>query len=283
MTIEFLICTIDAGILKIPALLMPPMPGVCYLVSWQHSYTHTAVSANRECNVPLTAQADLPEVLIRRPDVRVVELQGKGLSRNRNNALKHAIGDWLIIADDDCRYTPDSINAVKKAIALHPQAAILQLQGTDFEGHPLQNYPAAPYEYRTRPRYAFVASWELVLRRSAGLPQFDERFGLGTYMCCGEEDLFVHQTSERGGAVYYEPLHLVNTPGETTGIRFAELQGVQRAKGGVLTMIHGPWGAVLRSLKYACLYPNVSVCRRLSFFVQMLKGIRYVLFSHPLP
>lgn len=284
MTIEFLICTIDAGIFKIPALLMPPMQGVSYLVSWQHSGKVGGQTLRQEqLAVPKEAHYRLPEILVSRPDVQVVELKGRGLSRNRNHALMHATGDWLIIADDDCSYTPDSIEAVKRAIALHPQAAIVQLQATDFAGKPLQHYSAVPYEYRNRPRNAYVASCELVLRRSADLPVFDERFGLGAYLGCGEEDLFVHQTSQRGGAVYYEPLRLVMTPAETTGTRFAELPGVQRAKGGVLALIHGPWGATLRCLKFASLYPGVSLRQRFSFFVQMLKGIRYVLVSRPLP
>lgn len=285
MTVEFLVCTIDQGIWKLSDLLMPPLPEVSYLVSWQHSLE----KGGGMDTPPFAAEGDdatgmgIPPFLAEREDVRVVELQGRGLSRNRNNALRHAKGDLLVIADDDCRYTPECIDRIRQAFARHPGAAIIQFQGVTPEGDYMRKYPEQPYEYRTRPRFAFVSSWEMVLNRHAGLPQFDERFGLGAYLSCGEEDVFVHQTSELGLQVYYEPCILVTTPGGTTGTRFAVSSGVRRAKGGVLAVMHGPIGATLRCLKFAANFPGVGVAKRMRFFYEMLKGIKHVLTHNSLP
>lgn len=280
--IEFLICTLDEGVHQIKALLMPVQPRISYLVSWQHSAEQFESRTNGSATT-LARKYPLPEWLKERPDVRVVHLAGRGLSRNRNCALSHAQGDWLVIADDDCRYGEQSIAHIYEALNRHPDADILQLQVHCPDGSPLRTYPATPYEYRNRPRFVYISSCELVLRRQTALPRFDERFGLGVYLGCGEEELFVFQASKQGLKVYYEPLHLVVTDGQTTGGKFAVSKPVQRAKGGLLTLIHGTMGALLRCFKYAFVYRTEGWGRRCSYFFQMIKGIVYVHTHHTLP
>lgn len=279
MTLEFLICTIDDGMQSLPSMLLPPQEGVQYLISWQHS-----LEAGRKGEGSGDANRwSVPESLLQRSDVRVVELEGRGLSRNRNHALRHAQGDWLILADDDCTYTVEGIARLRSVIAAHPDAAILQLQGHDALGNPLRAYPSFPYEYRLRPRFSYVCSWELVLRRTANLPWFDERFGIGAYLGCGEEEVFVHECSQRGEAVYYEPVPWVTTDAATTGTRFDESRAVQRAKGGVLAVMHGAVGAVLRCTKFAFTYSGASWLKRWRILFEMYKGIVHVYTHHPIP
>ena len=90
--IEFLICTLDEGVHQIKALLMPVQPRISYLVSWQHSAEQSESRTNGSATTQ-TRKYPLPEWLKERPDVRVVHLAGRGLSRNRNCALSHAQGD----------------------------------------------------------------------------------------------------------------------------------------------------------------------------------------------
>lgn len=279
--IEFLICTLDEGIQQINKLLMPVQPRISYLVSWQHSVEQTA-SGTAESATSLAEKYPLPEWLKERSDVRVVHLAGRGLSRNRNFALSHAQGDWLVVADDDCRYDEQSIAHIYEALYRHPDADILQLQVYCPDGTPLHAYPSVGYEYRNRPRFVYISSCELVLRRQAALPRFDERFGLGAYLGCGEEELFVYRASQLGMKVYYEPLPLVETNGHTTGGKFATSKSVQRAKGGLLTLIHGTPSALLRSFKYAFVYRKEGWGKRCSYFFQMIKGIVYVHTHHTL-
>lgn len=267
MTIEILVCTLDEGIREVDGLLLPPLPEVQYLVAWQQTHA---------------GQPPLPATWKQRGDLRVLPHTGSGLSRNRNFALQHAEGDWLVIADDDNRYTPQSLQHLRHAISLHPDAAALQLQAADYAGRPLRNYPPHAYEYSTRPRGTYVASYELALRRKAMLPAFDTRFGLGTYLGCGEEEVFIHQLAASGQSVWYEPLSFVMTDAASTGTRFAQSPAVQRGKGGVLCVMHGPWGAALRCLKYAFTQPRLRLSTRVTSLWQMFKGIVYVLTHHPL-
>ncbi|MGM9689089.1 MAG: glycosyltransferase [Alloprevotella sp.] len=268
MTIEILVCTLDEGISDVDGLLLPPLPDVKYLVAWQQTHDR---------------QPPLPARWTQRSDLRVLPHAGSGLSRNRNFALSHAEGDWLVIADDDNRYTPAHLQHLRWAIQLHPDAAALQLQATDYAGRPLRNYPSHAYEYHDRPRGTYVASYELALRRDAPLPAFDTRFGLGASLGCGEEEVFIHQLAASGQHVWYEPMPLVMTDAASTGTRFARLPAVQRAKGGVLCLMHGPWSAALRCLKYALTQPRLRPATRFTSLWQMFKGIAYVLTHHPLP
>ena len=123
-TIQFLICTINERILRVPSMLLSPIAGITYLVSWQqYKFNNEVRAADQVHNVLL--------LLEQRSDVHVVSCQGQGLSRNRNNAIQHATGDLLVIADDDCVYSLDSIKHIRLAFGLHPDASIIQMQIQD--------------------------------------------------------------------------------------------------------------------------------------------------------
>jgi len=205
-TLEVLICTIDDGINAAAHIPQPMTDGVSYLISWQQS---------DGCDRPL------PVELQGRQDVRVVRLAGRGLSANRNNAMRHAKADLLLIADDDVRYVPANFDTVRRAFADHPEAGIITFQAVAHDHLPLRHYAPSPYLYERRPYGSYVSSFEIAMRRSPRLPHFDERFGLGTpILGCGEEEVFVHEAARRGIVVLYLPKVIVETNRETTGRKF---------------------------------------------------------------
>lgn len=261
--LQILICTIDNGIAKVPAVLTPPVPHVSYLVSWQQSETGKAEIG--EC----------PQVLAERTDVEVVTMQGKGLSANRNNAIRHATGDILLLSDDDARYAPVFFDRIFRAFQLYPEADILTFQVEDYEGTPLSQYAAQTYDYANRPYGSHVRSLEIAMRRSSRLPNFDERFGLGSpFLACGEEEIFIHTAFVTGLKIRYVPEVIVRTEKQTTGTRFLTSPAIQRSKGAVLCFMHGWFGATLRCIKYAATLP--ASASRLQIFRNMWQGIRYI-------
>ena len=231
LTIQFLISTLGERIAQAAKVLLPPMEGVSYVVVWQRN----GIGSDA-----------LPAELKEREDVSIVEDNGKGLARSRNIALENATADLLVITDDDNRYDTAAIELIRNAFEKHPTAGLIQFQALTMEGKPLRNYPAFPYAYETRPRGTYFCSVELVMRRKANLPRFDERFGLGAELGCGEEEVFVHEAVKRGVKMIYVPQPLVRTDGATTGGRFLTDAAVQRAKGAVLCILHGKVGAWLR-------------------------------------
>ena len=110
MTLQLLICTINEGIRRVPSMLLPERDDVKYLVSWQKTGT---------------VSVELPEELTQRADVEVYTLDGRGLAVNRNNALRHATGDILLLADDDSSYKPEYFDIILRTFRRYVHADII--------------------------------------------------------------------------------------------------------------------------------------------------------------
>ena len=261
LTIQFLISTLGKRIAQAAKVLLPPMEGVSYVVVWQRN----GIGSDA-----------LPAELKEREDVSIVEDNGKGLARSRNIALENATADLLVITDDDNRYDTAAIELIRNAFEKHPTAGLIQFQALTMEGKPLRNYPAFPYAYETRPRGTYFCSVELVMRRKANLPRFDERFGLGAELGCGEEEVFVHEAVKRGVKMIYVPQPLVRTDGATTGGRFLTDAKVQKAKGAVLCILHGKVGAWLRLCSQVMQLHGITWQKRKEIAHNMCLGIQKV-------
>lgn len=260
--LEILISTINEGILKVPDVLLPPMSQVKYLVSWQQTGT---------------VRLEVPESLSNRHDVKIVPLDGRGISANRNNALRNATGDILLLSDDDTRYEPSYLERIIYNFRKYPKADIICFRAIDGEGQFIKKYSEVPYIYAKRPRGTHFSSVEIAMRRRTDLPLFDERFGLGSkYLACGEEEIFLHDAFQQGLKIIYIPETVVQTDAHTTGKRFRTFAAVRRAKGAVLCTLYGPIGAAARSLKYAASLTEFSYAQRLHFYKDMLSGICYI-------
>ena len=261
LTIQFLISTLGERIAQAAKVLLPPVKGVSYVVVWQRN----GIGSDA-----------LPAELKEREDVSIVEDNGKGLARSRNIALENATADLLVITDDDNRYDTAAIELIRNAFEKHPTAGLIQFQALTMEGKPLRNYPAFPYTYETRPRGTYFCSVELVMRRKANLPRFDERFGLGAELGCGEEEVFVHEAVKRGVKMIYVPQPLVRTDGATTGGRFLTDAKVQKAKGAVLCILHGKVGAWLRLCSQVMQLHGITWQKRKEIAHNMCLGIQKV-------
>lgn len=254
MTIGILISTIDSGIDKVPQVLMQPIENVRYIVSMQYT---DSLWLDR-----------IPAVLRERTDVTLTFIEGRGLSRNRNNAIAHADTDICVIADDDCRYSPLFIQRIADAYATHPEADIIHFQALNsLTDEPLHPYPA-PY----------VCSVELTFRNTdtfrLGTLRFDERFGLGSpRLCAGEEQVFIADAQRLGMQVLYLPHAIVKTPGGTTGEHFLHNPKLQLTKGATFRHVYGTPNAVWRSIKEAGWYLVHKHANPLPILTNMLKGI----------
>lgn len=248
MTLDILICTIDEGIVRVPDVLMPPREGIRYVVSMQWT---------RE-----EAKRHVPSVLTEREDVTLVFLEGKGLCRNRNNAMEHASGDVLLIADDDNRYTDELIDNIFEAYKSHPEADVIHFQALDLDGKLLHPYPAD-----------YVSSFELTLKRNVKV-KFDERFGLGSEkLCAGEEQVWIKDVKDRNYNVLYIAKPIVMTRKETTGTRFIGHKKMQMSKGATFKYVYGTCDAVWRSVKEAGWYLVYKRVNPFPILYNMLKGI----------
>lgn len=260
--LSVLVCTMSD---RLPALRpdqYPETEGVAYVFS---------------CQYPASAEApQAPAWLDKRADAAFYPLAGHGLSANRNHALGLCRSELAVIGDDDVIYTAERLKKAIEIFDKHPDVDIACFRATDMLGTPIKPYAEAPFEYAKRPRGTYVTSFELVLRLSPALPQFDTRFGLGSdILGCGEEEIFLHDACRNGLHVVYFPIVLCATENpHTTGRKFHEEAAIRRAKGGVLAYCYSLPSALLRIFRHVAL---VRRGLRLRALCDMLAGAAFVL------
>ncbi len=261
MILEVLVCTFNDRIGRVSDVFLPPLPDVRYLVSFQYS----------DEKFKEAARSAVP----RRSDIRLTCIKGHGLSANRNNAIAHATGDILLIADDDVSYEKDFFRRIMQCFQAHPDLDIGCFRAETPDHRPFRRYADHSFDYARQPRGTYFCSVEIAFRRRAACPPFDERFGLGApFLGAGEEEVFLLQAFRRGLSVRYFPQVVVRTEAATTGRRFFTSPPLQRSKGAVLCLIHGPWGAWLRCLKFA--FSHIRQSNPLRSLYEMTRGILYI-------
>lgn len=249
MRLELLICTLDDGVQRIAGHLEAPSDDVCYLCS---------------CQYTTPQPPEIPAELRERDDVRVVFLSGRGLCRNRNHALDHAVGDVLMICDDDEWVRRADFDRIRHVYEAHPEFDIVHFQATGLH----KDYP---------PRY--VSSVEMTLRRERiGTLRFDERFGLGSpCLNACEETVFLSDARRAGLRVHYEPVSVctMDDEGKTTGSD-PDNPLLLRSKGAAFRRMGGTFWACYRSLREAL----GSLVRRgknpFPILKEMLWGVNYI-------
>lgn len=264
MTLEILISTLDEGINNIPAMLLEPCDGIGYLVSWQHSDGVTIA---------------MPEQL-KRYDVKVYDLAGRGLSRNRNNCLRYASADLCLIADDDCQYTHEQLQAVIDTFEQHPEVDIATFK---FEGEGSSKfYPKESFNLSSFPKGFFISSIEITFRRESiqGKIEFNENFGLGAEVLhCGEEHIFIQDAISNGLTCRFFPITIVKENDSTICVARDNEPGTLMAHGAIVQLYHSKTKYMRIAIKAYRLWRD----RNVPFFKalwHMNKGFKYIK-SHP--
>ncbi|MDE6207014.1 MAG: glycosyltransferase family 2 protein [Muribaculaceae bacterium] len=228
MTLDVAISTHGtAGLDRVAAILLPPQPGVRYVVSWQ---AH--------------ADTPLPSAITAREDVEVYRTDTIGLSLNRNNALDHCRADVVLIADNDVTFCKDAFSRIMDAFRRYPELDL----GTFVVRQSVQRtLPATEVPLGRRlPKGYYVCSVEIALRRkSAGLLRFCPEFGLGApRLHSGEDPLFLATAIRRGFNCRFFPIEIGEHPHTSTG-EGRQTPGTLAAEGAVIALT-APATVILR-------------------------------------
>jgi len=204
MIVNILVSTIDAGIKRIENLLLPRRPDLKYVIS--HQVT------NEQFRV-------IPPAL-QREDIIIGQIEGRGLSRNRNNAFALADGDIGILADDDVRYREADIDTVLDAYQKDQKLEVACFKIATPEGQPpYKDYYQFDYLLNDESHH-YLSTLEITVRLSALKEhnlEFDERFGLGSKLnSFGEEAVFIHDCIRAGLKVKYIPEFIVEHEATST-------------------------------------------------------------------
>lgn len=140
------------------------------------------------------------------------------LSKARNVALEHVVGDYVAFPDDDCWYPPDLIDRVKAFFALQSGWGGLAGRAVDEAGKSSAGRP----DVRSGAMTVFnlwrrVTSYTIFLRRTVveTVGPFDETLGLGatTPWRSGEDLDYVLRALRAGNSIHYDPTLEVYHPG----------------------------------------------------------------------
>lgn len=272
MQINILISTIDQRIDQIKYVLLNKRDNVQYIVS--HQYTNEKYKY-------------IPEEL-KRQDVIVSQIPGKGVSRSRNNVIKIAPRDIGLFSDDDVRYTYEDFNRVLKTFSDNPSMDVAIFKIKTPEGFPeyRTNYPLTPLKLN---RLTFsVGTIEIAFRVEKIRENkilFDERFGAGKSLLIGsDESIFIMDCIKKGLNVWYYPLYIVQHPYESTVKSLSKYDKKLVSVTGALDSRLNGWIAIPKAFYYTLkIFPDLIHHGKnpLLYLKERLCSSLYILFTRP--
>lgn len=161
---------------------------------------------------------EVPETLFRE-DINIIERDETGLSKSRNTGLDSCRTKYAVIADDDVRYFKDSFETILNKMENGNYDVLLFKIKTNPEEPEYKNYPRSDYTLNNGFKHWF-SSIEIVIRTEAINKynlRFDEKFGLGTKLKKGEEEVFISDCMKAGLRCGYINEYIVSHPYESTG------------------------------------------------------------------
>ncbi len=238
-SLYILISTIDERVLSLSNLLLSPKDGIKYVVS--HQLTKEPEESVKKFVGELTC----------RPDLIYSKIEGSGVAKNRNNALKHIEpGSISFICDDDVIFCEGALEKILEAFSEIPNADLVTFKicdratGRDFKPYPRQ---AMAHTIRS---LSGVGATEIAFRSDLVFDSgvtFDSCFGPGApHYPTGEDYIFVTDLYKRGYNLYFKPTTVASHPKQSTGTTWSER--VVFGKGAVWARVFGWKGVLISSL-----------------------------------
>ncbi len=179
---------------------------------------------------------------------RLVRCVGRGVARGRNDGLRAAEHDVVLVTDDDCTVPPDWVETAWRLAAAHPGAIVTgQVRPVgDARAVPSTIQDPSPRDLSRERRGGPLFPNNMVLPREAVLELggFDERFGPEE---AAEDNEFCYRWLRAGRSLRYEPALVVDHHDwrrpeelERLYVRYARGEGFFYAKhlrGGDLRML----------------------------------------------
>jgi len=204
MRVNILVSTVDARIRQVEKIISEPRSDIKYIISHQ---------------VTDSTYRPIP-VALKRNDIAISQIEGRGLSRNRNNALSLADGDIGILADDDVLYRNEYIDTVLAAYRADPDLGAACFKIATPAGEPeYKDYCTESYLLNEKSHH-YLSTLEITFNlkkiRDNNI-RFDERFGMGSELdIFGEEAVFIFDCLKKGLKVKYLPEYIVEHKSTST-------------------------------------------------------------------
>lgn len=148
-------------------------------------------------------------------NIRVINSYETGLSKSRNLALKNAIGDICLIADDDVEYIKEFQDIIKHTYQCNAKVSIVTFKIDTYTGKSYKTYPKGSKELFSRKDIKPTSSIEITFKREDVIKNniiFNTLFGLGGCFTAGEEYLFLKDALDCNLSIYFENEYIVKHP-----------------------------------------------------------------------
>lgn len=151
------------------------------------------------------------ELISKLNNIRVINSIDVGLSKSRNLALKNAIGDICLIADDDVEYLANFEVTIKNSFIKFSDATIVRFKIDTFSSEDYKIYPPKSKRLNKKKEIENTSSIEIAFIRNAicNKVDFNTNFGLGSQFTCGEEYLFLNEILKLNKVIYFENTAIV--------------------------------------------------------------------------
>lgn len=215
------------GILRFEKMVLPEIPGVSYVVSWQ----------NHDNEV-------IPDSL-KRADIRIHRFDGIGQSANRNNALDHCNAEIVMNSDDDVTLYPEALKELRILMEENPEVDVATFRS---EHGDMSRFPSHSVILGSKfPKGYHVSGIEIAFRKNRiGTLRFCTEFGLASQrLHGGEDEIFVYSAMRRGLHCRYFPVTICSHPHESTGTKGTLTKNNLMAQGCVIALMF-PWTCILR-------------------------------------
>jgi glycosyltransferase involved in cell wall biosynthesis len=170
-------------------------------------------------NILIINQSNSSKLISDFENVRVINVNEKGLSKSRNLALKNASKKICLIADDDVIYFPNFQNQIIAAFNQSRDASIITFNHQRIGKEKPHNKSKTIYSH-SKKTFENVCSIEIAFQikdiKENNLT-FDENFGLGSNFETAEEYLFLRDALQLKLSAIFCPFVIVSHPLVSTG------------------------------------------------------------------
>ncbi|RPA66587.1 glycosyltransferase family 2 protein [Cyclobacteriaceae bacterium YHN15] len=269
LKLNVLVSTIDDGIEKIKNLILPPRLDVNYIVS--HQYTDEKFKS-----IPIE---------IKRSDILVSQIPGKGVTKSRNNTIRLTKGDIAVFSDDDVSYTFEFFDNIIDTFKSNPNLDVGIFKIKTPEGQPeYKEFPKEVIHYKKKAPSA--GTIQIAFRVNPVLKKnlfFDERFGAGnTFLIGSDEQIFLQDCINAGLIVKYFPEYIVIHPYESTVKSIPHYDNRRiRVTGGLDARTNGPISIIKAFFGTVKFLPDLIKHRKnpLVYFWERFRAAVYIIFS----
>lgn len=230
---------------------------------------------NPELKVTLINQSKDP-IQIESDQFTVKSFQETGLSKSRNRALEQASGEVCVVCDDDVDFTVDFKTTIAKAYEALADADLISFQVITPEGKPYKAYKNKLFVHN-KVSILQVSSIEVTFKRESiekHQLSFDERFGLGSEIKGGEENIFLADALRKGMKLYSYPAPIVIHPKESSNKTIDS--DFFFTKGAIMKRINGRQGLVLSLVFLLAQFRKVKKIHQIpTYLSSFLRGYNF--------